>query len=82
MHGEDIDLFLRAQEAGKKLVRCDCEIIHHRGVSRSFCIDKSNKPFFENYRKYCIKHGLKPGEPNLPFLSVSPDITLQEVYDE
>jgi GT2 family glycosyltransferase len=79
MHGEDIDLFRRCQSAGRRLVRCDPVVIHHRGVSRSFVPDRANKPFFKNWQWYNEKHGIKPGTASLPRLSETPDVTKEEM---
>lgn len=76
MHGEDIDLFVRAQKLKRKLVRCDSLVMHHRGVTRSFSPEKGNDVFFANWHKFNMKHQTVPGEHiNLPRLSETPEVT-------
>lgn len=80
MHGEDIDLFKRAQKLGRKLVRCDPRVIHHRGVTRSFLDDAGNSSFFSNWHLFNLKHQTEPGEHvPLPRVSETPDIRLSDI---
>jgi GT2 family glycosyltransferase len=56
-HFEDMDLFKRATDAGMRLVRCDSEVLHLRGVTRADQADLANEAFKINERKYIRKHG-------------------------
>jgi len=73
MHGEDIDLFRRAELLGKNLVRCDVTVLHYRGATRSLTKDGGAKAFQDNWNKFYFKHANKSGEELfLPRISEKP----------
>lgn len=75
MHGEDIDLFKRAEDMGVKLVRCDVEVYHRRGATRALVSDGGGKAFIDNWNKYYFKHRKQPGEVlNLPRVNERPEV--------
>lgn len=56
LHGEDIDFFKRAEIAGRKLVRCDVEVLHYRGATRALLPDGGNAALVRNFKRFNLKY--------------------------
>jgi len=75
MHGEDVDLFKRAEDIGRKMVRCNVEIHHRRGATRSLTKDGGARAFMENWQRFYFKHRKYEGETiETPRLSEKPEV--------
>lgn len=76
MHGEDIDLFRRAEETGSRLVRCDVTVIHHRGATRSLVKDKGDAALVKAWHRFKTKHGTDGIDVVLPAIAEQPEEVL------
>ena len=67
-HFEDTDLWMRAINAGRRLVRADVAVEHGRGKTRTALPDTGNTSFRRNKDLYMTKHELADGSVPLPTL--------------
>jgi len=74
MHGEDIDLFRRAENVGAKLIRCDVKVYHRRGATRALTKDGGARAFVENWQKFYYKHKRNDESVETPRVSERPTV--------
>jgi GT2 family glycosyltransferase len=79
LHGEDIDLFKRAEKRGAKLVRCDMTIFHYRGATRKLLQDGGNSSLIKNIKRFCLKHSDIEKRAYLPKINEFPE---ERIYNE
>lgn len=75
IHYEDWDLFMRAKQAGAKLVRCPSRVRHLRSVTRLHGdLERERRYFCVNEERYREKHAhLYGGKMPIPVLSEQPE---------
>jgi hypothetical protein len=71
-HFEDTDLWMRAVEAGRRLVRADVAVLHGRGKTRTALEDRANPDFHRNRLIYADKFRREDGSVPIPTLQETP----------